>query len=239
MTAILSSAGLMLLWAACAAAQDDKPAGDAKPSDRPAADRPAAADPAPTNPQSGQWQGFGPGPGRMDGLRPGLRLGPVGAVNRPGPNNRLGPPNRPGGPGEQAGPPDQLGPPGQFGPRRPDHPAGPPRWPHQDWDALQQNDPEMYRLLKEDNDLELRERELSFQYRQAPAAQRAAIGEEVKQLVAKHFDVRQQRRQLELKRLEAELKLLKEAIDARNTAREELTGRRVSQLLGKEEGLDF
>ena len=143
-----------------------------------------------------------------------------------------GQPNRPGRNGRR-GPPDQFGPPG------PGQPGGPPRWPHRSWDALQKSDPQMYKLLQEDADLRRQATELSFQYRRAPVERRPAIKKELTEVVNKRFDARQQRRALELKRLEEELKLLREAIERRNKARDELVAKRISQLLGEEEGLEF
>lgn len=118
-------------------------------------------------------------------------------------------------------------------------PAGPPRWPHQDWGSLEKNDPEMYKFSKEEADLERRTRELAMQYRRAPAAERDEIKQQLEKLVNQHFDARQQRRQLEIKRIEEELQRLREAIDRRNKARKELVGKRVTELLGQEDEMGF
>ena len=96
----------------------------------------------------------------------------------------------------------------------------------------------MYKLLREDYDMERRTRELAIQYRRASAERRAQIREQLEDLVDSHFQVRQERRLLELKRLEEELKRLREAITRRDEARETLVGERVSELLG-EEDVDF
>jgi len=183
--------------------------------------RPEMEGPRPRGPRQG------PGPGRPGDFLPrrGLQTQPPGPI--PG-----SPPDRPG-PGKRFGGPDQPG------RGRPDHPGGPPRWPHHDWDALQKNDPQMYKLLLADRDYERRTRELAVQYRRAPATQRAAIKQKLEETLGRHFEVRQQRRLLELKRLEEELKRLREAIDLRNDARDELIGKRISQLLGEDEGLEF
>ena len=191
---------------------------------RNADEQPGLAAPGPLGPPPGR----GPGPrGNAGGHRP-FEPGP------PGPP--LGDvPDRPGFPG-RPGPP---GPPGLPGPQGPFYPYGPPRWPHRSWDTLEKNDPEMYKLLKDDYDLESQERELVIQYRRAPAAQRTTVKQQLSELVNKHFEVRQDRRLLELKRLEEELKRLREAIDRRNEAREGLVGKRIVELLGEENELDF
>ena len=173
------------------------------------------------------------------------------------PRTEAPPPDFPPGPGpgpqrsmrRHRQPPDPAGPPaampnrpGRFdprGPRGPMHPAGPPRWPFHNWDALERTDPEMYKLLTEDYELERRTRELAIQYRRASGEQRAEIREQIKESVDKHFQARQERRLLELKRLEEELKRLREAIQRRDDARETLVGERVLELLGEEGDLDF
>ena len=101
------------------------------------------------------------------------------------------------------------------------------------------NDPEMYRLLKADADLDRKSRELAVAYRQAPDDQRDKIKELLEQVVNEHFEVRQQRRSLELKRLEDELKSLRDRMDRRAKARKEIVEKRVSTLLGIEDDLHF
>ena len=170
-------------------------------------------------------------------------------------NKEAPPPDFPPGPGPQGpmrrhrqaasppGPPAAMpNRPGRFdprGPRGPMHPAGPPRWPFHNWDALERTDPEMYKLLTEDYELERRTRELAIQYRRASGERRAEIREQLKESVDKHFQVRQERRLLELKRLEEELQRLREAIQRRDESRKTLVGERVLELLGDENDLDF
>jgi len=210
--------GLLLCSAVAAADQQAGPNRDAAAGSE--ADKPLP----PGRAFRGQ-RPFGPGGPRAAG-RPGdARALRPGEPHQPGPSAG-GPPTQPGGPGKQ------------FSPRRPGHPGGPPRWPHYNWDALEQRDPEMYKLLKTDHDLERETRELAMQFRRAPAPQRTAIRERIGELVGKHFEARQQRRGLELKRLEEELKRLRDAIERRNQAREEIVKRHVSELLG-EDNLDF
>ena len=181
-------------------------AGEAPPpSDQPPDEEPEAAQPDPLAPV---------GPPARGGR------GPLSGFRQRG-QKTAGPPGMPfGDPGGRPGPLGRSGGSGPRGMRRPFHPSGPPRWPHHSWDALEKNDPEMYKLLQADFDLERRERELVIQYRQAPAPQRAAVRKELTELVDEQFVVRQERRLLELKRLEEELGRLRKAIDARNEARE-------------------
>jgi hypothetical protein len=100
-------------------------------------------------------------------------------------------------------------------------------------------DPEMYKLTKADEELDRQSRDLAVQYRQAPPEKREQIRRQVEQVVNRHFEVRQERRLLELKRLKAELQNLQEAIDRRTKARKELVEKRMSDLLGSEERPKF
>jgi hypothetical protein len=118
-------------------------------------------------------------------------------------------------------------------------PSGPPRWPHEDWATMEKNDPEMYKLLHEDGDLERRTRELALQIRQAPTDKRDELKKQLTEQVTKQFEVRQQRRGIELKRLEGELQRLREAIERRNKVRDQLIERRVADLMGTDADLGF
>ncbi len=106
-------------------------------------------------------------------------------------------------------------------------------------DALRKKDPEMYRLLAQDKVLDVRAKEMAAVYRQAPIPEREKIKKQLGQFLAEHFEVRQQRRGLELKRLEEKLARLRDAIELRNKAQELLIGKRMTELLGEQEPLDF
>jgi hypothetical protein len=147
---------------------------------------------------------------------------------------------RPKGPPRGEGPQQPGEPPrdGPFGPP-PGLPPGPPRWPHQDWESLEKNDPEMYKLLKHDGELDRQTRELAARCRRAPTSQREEIKKQLQKVVTEQFEVRQARRQLEVKRLEEALQGLRDAIDRRNKARQDLVGKRVAELLGPEDDAGF
>ncbi len=194
-----------------------------------------------------------PGPFRGRPFR-GPRL--PGGPEEPGPGERPLDPNDPpplGGPGggEEFGPgrPGRPHPgpggPGPGGPPRGPHGLGPgPRGPHGpggpfDWDRLRERDPEMYELHQRDLELERACHELSEEYARAGEARREDIREELNTLVGEHFEVRQQRRTIELERLEKELSRLRESIEARQDAREMVIERRLKELLGETDPLDF
>jgi hypothetical protein len=176
-----------------------------------------------TAPDAGPADDFGPpGPPQGDGQgRPGLRRpdgqsdGPDG--NRPGPRlGRDGLLNRP----------DNFG----FG----QPPGDQPRGLRPDWPEMQRDDPEMSKLIKAENDLDLRTRNAARAYRDASKGQRAKLKEDLKKLVTEQFETRQQRRNLELARFEAELKRLREAANRREKDKQQLIEKRVSDLLGEE-----
>ena len=154
-----------------------------------------------------------------------------------GPNVTIGPPD--GGPGVQSRRVMKVGPNVMYGP--PDGMPGeqPPGMGPQGLWLSREADPEMYKLLKEDADLGRQSFDLAQQYRRAVGDQREKIKDLIAKTVNKHFEVRQQRRVLELKRLEGELKRLQESLDRRAKARKELVEKRVSDLLGHEDEARF
>lgn len=136
------------------------------------------------------------------------------------------------------------GPPG--GPPRDGRPQdGPPhgRFGHEHelrlMEELKELDPEMYELEKSDRELDRQTLDLSEQYRRAPVDKREALQKQLAEAVSKHFDVRQSRRKLHLKRLTDELEKLRESIERRNDVRDQIIGKRVSELMGKEDDLAF
>ena len=101
------------------------------------------------------------------------------------------------------------------------------------------HDPERAKLMKAEADLDRQTFEAVAQYHRASDDQRDKIKEQVTQLVNKQFDVRQQVRSLELKRLEEQLSGLRKAIDRRNKDRKEVVEKRVSELLGQPDDAGF
>ena len=100
-------------------------------------------------------------------------------------------------------------------------------------------DPEMYKILIKDRDFEHGSMQLSQLFHHSPEEAQAEVKKQIEEIVAEHFKVRQQRRQLELTRLEKELDRLKTAIKLRQEARDDIIKRRVKQLTGESDPLDF
>ncbi len=113
--------------------------------------------------------------------------------------------------------------------------GGPPH----DWQRLEQDDPEMYALLKSDIEMERKSLEISHQLRQLPRDQRVKLKEELTTLLNEHFDVRQKRRQLQIKRMEEELKKLRDAVTKRDESRKTIVDKRLNELTGDESDQDF
>jgi hypothetical protein len=134
---------------------------------------------------------------------------------------------RPGRPG--------FGGDGFYGERRFQPPTGPGRGIYPDWETLQKRDPELFGLMKQELDLERQTRDLLKDYRAADEAKRAEIKQQIQKLVEQHFDTKQQRRELELKRFENELKGLRERLSRRSQAREKIVEKHISDLLSREE----
>jgi S-adenosylmethionine synthetase len=99
---------------------------------------------------------------------------------------------------------------------------------------MENNDPEMNKLIKAQIDLDRSTREAAKGYREAPKEQRAKLKEDLKKLVTVQFETHQQRRKLELTRFEEELKKLRDATDHREKIKQQLIDKRVSDLLGEE-----
>jgi hypothetical protein len=153
---------------------------------------------------------------------------------RPGPppgeqGDRPAPPPGPEGP-DANGPQPFHGPDGA----RP-QPFGPPM----DFEAIKTRDPELYKAMQEDRDLERQTRDQADQYRRASKEDQAKIKDKLAEIVTKHFAVRQQLRTLEVKRLEQQVKELRDRIDQREKNRKEIVGKRIAELTGTDENEHF
>jgi hypothetical protein len=101
------------------------------------------------------------------------------------------------------------------------------------------DDPEMREVMKEDADLERQTHELAAQVHETRGEERTKLKAQLTEAVNKHFDVRQRRRELQLKRMEEELRRLRDAISNRNKLRESIVENHVRELTGEPRELDF
>jgi aspartate ammonia-lyase len=104
---------------------------------------------------------------------------------------------------------------------------------------VEKNDPEMYKLMQAENDLDRRTHELARDYRDASKEGRAKLKADVKKLVTQQFEARQQRRTLQLKRLEDELQRFRDGMERREKDRQQIIEKRVSELLSEEAEAGF
>jgi hypothetical protein len=101
-------------------------------------------------------------------------------------------------------------------------------------------DPELERLNQEDRTLEIESQRLVAAYRKAKEGQeQSGLRRQLADVVTRHFDVRQQRREREVAQLEERIRRIRESIDARQSSREELIQLRLEQLIREADGLAF
>ncbi|MBN2577869.1 MAG: hypothetical protein JXB10_02675 [Pirellulales bacterium] len=103
----------------------------------------------------------------------------------------------------------------------------------------QPRDPEMFELGQKENQLEMKVRQLLDQFRVVEGDRKEEIKGELRETVFQQFEVRQQRRRLELKRLEEELKHMQEVIERRDKARDQIIDRHISELIGVPDEMRF
>lgn len=187
---------------------------------------PGDRDPNPRFPDRGPGQPpiFDPGapnPGDA-GLDPAAPRDPTAPHEPNGPHDPNAP-RRPRGDGRGMPP----GARGQFGPGTPA--------PMQNPFGMRPNDPEMEKLIRTDVELDRQSRDLSERFRGASKDEQDEIKKKLSEVVTKQFEARQERRTLELKHLEDEIKRIRESIDKRNQGKEQIVDRRVSELLGQDD----
>jgi hypothetical protein len=230
----ITTAALSLVLAAAVLAQDQPP-----PRERPPQDRPPPGE-GPPPPPRGQARPLDsdfppmPPPGGPPGDPAARGKGPKGPPQFQPFDRPIPPPpgGGPGGPGPH-GPHDPARGP-QFAPQGAGHGI-----PPVDLHRLEQDDPEMYALVAEDQKLERETQELAHRFRQAKAEDREKLKAELGVKVNQHFECRQKRRELSLKRMEEELARLREAIQARNETRDQVIKKRLADLVGPALDLEF
>jgi hypothetical protein len=101
-------------------------------------------------------------------------------------------------------------------------------------------DPELNKLHGEEAQIEGKVHELLTQYgRTEKEGDKAAIKKNLTAQLEKQFDLQQKRRDLEVTRVEAQLKELRKIIKKRSDGKEKIIDRRLDQLLQDAEGLGW
>jgi hypothetical protein len=108
-----------------------------------------------------------------------------------------------------------------------------------DLEHLKQHDPELYELTQKDMEMERQAAEFAQRAHRASKQDREKMRETAQALSTEHFNLRQLRRKLQLKRMEEELVKLKESVEAREKQKSEIIARRVAEMLGEESDLGF
>ena len=101
-------------------------------------------------------------------------------------------------------------------------------------------DPEMEKLLEADTKMEQQTRVLAKRYREAKdQEEQAKVRGDLETLTKEHFDLRQERRELEISRLEAQLQRVRASVEKRTEVKDLIIRRRIAQILGEEDDLAF
>ncbi len=102
--------------------------------------------------------------------------------------------------------------------------------------ALYDRDPQgLGRLVIEDHKLDMQIRDLARRYREAPPAERAALGEELRGVLDRQWAVRQERRGLELGELEKRLAEQRARLADRAARRAEMVQQQFDRLTGEKD----
>lgn len=95
-------------------------------------------------------------------------------------------------------------------------------------------DPEMLELEQSESQHAARADELAVRYRQAGGEERDELRQQLRTAIQEHFEIRQKKRLLQLRRIEEEVKRLRDAISKREASREAIIDRRFAELVGEE-----
>ena len=104
---------------------------------------------------------------------------------------------------------------------------------------LRETDPEAFELSQKDMDLERRSHELAMRIRGLRGEDRDNAREELQKVAGEQFEVRTKLRERRLKRLESEIKELREALENRAAKKDDIIERRMQELLGQPRDDDF
>jgi hypothetical protein len=97
-------------------------------------------------------------------------------------------------------------------------------------------DPETAELMQKDRELEQQSMELGRKYNKAKdSAEREELRQQLVEVVEKHFQFRQDRREQQVKQLEEQLERLRKSVTKRTENKQVIIERRVSQLTGEED----
>ena len=101
-----------------------------------------------------------------------------------------------------------------------------------DIENMKKNDPERFKMLQEDAELDLKIKELVRKFKsEKDGEQNEALRKEITELCVKHFDVRQQRRELDLARMKAWLNQMEQGVEKSRQNKDKIIEQRIKSLL--------
>ena len=102
------------------------------------------------------------------------------------------------------------------------------------------DDPEAEKLTRSEHELDQQTRELIAKYAETEDNQvREKAKTQLREMLLKQFTLQNQRRELELRRIEERLSKLREQLKRRTDAREQIVDQRLQQLVNEAEGLGW
>ena len=107
-------------------------------------------------------------------------------------------------------------------------------------EILKDSDPEKYTMVKKQHQLEHQSRKLAQEYRKTKNASKksevkAALGKNLQEL----FELREADREQKVKKLEQEIKMLRDMLVVRQQKKQEIISRRLNELLGEDDVLKW
>ena len=101
-----------------------------------------------------------------------------------------------------------------------------------DIENMKKNDPERFKMLKEDAELDLKIKELARKFKnEKDGEQKEALRKEITELCTKHFEVRQKRRELDLSRMKAWLNQMEQGVEKSRQNKDKIIEQRIKSLL--------
>jgi hypothetical protein len=104
---------------------------------------------------------------------------------------------------------------------------------------LQENNPEMYQAEKTIHQLEQEVNSLAVAVRKIASKDSAKQHETLKAKLGELFDLREKKREMEARQIEAELKNIRELLAKRKTNRDAIIQKRLKELTGENEGQEW
>ena len=101
-----------------------------------------------------------------------------------------------------------------------------------DIEDIKKNDPERFKLLQQDFEMDRQIKDLVRKYKaETNSEQKEVLKKEISELCANHFEVRQQRRELDLARMKAWLNQMEQGIEKSRQNKDKIIEQRINSIL--------